>query len=412
MHCKDTLEEAIAATSSTKTKVTILKDITLTEAVTIPSGKWVELDLGSYAISGTTNLITNNGKLDIINGTIEATQTTEANTIITNNSGATLNITGWDILSSSYRIINNKGQMNISSGKLYGVGNINSTNNNLIYNTSSGIIDITGGEFVYSGRGAVIYNANIVDVRNPKVDLTGYYSPHSSSNYYETFFIHNYTASSNSYIKGGTYGETNNFGSLVKNAGTAVIEDTTSNLRYVANNTGNLTIENSTFNTLNYEGKRNGALISSDGTLTIDNMTINESNGYPAVYVAGSTNATIINSHFNKSIYETGSANVYIENCTSIASGNVIRVFGSGTVDIISGVYKSTGSNALYTEGTGTINIGVSGGIPSNNDPLIQGKNYGVYNYENNTNIYFYDGVLRGETAPVYGIITDYEPGY
>ena len=66
----DTLAEAIAAvpTGKVKTTVTIIKNITLSEAVTIPNTKYVELDGGSYTISGTNSLINNNGYLDIISG--------------------------------------------------------------------------------------------------------------------------------------------------------------------------------------------------------------------------------------------------------------------------------------------------------------------------------------------------------
>ena len=72
----ETLAAAIEAvpTTGVKTTVTILKDITLTETegVTIPSDKWVELDIGQNTITGSFsaagNMITNSGKLDIISG--------------------------------------------------------------------------------------------------------------------------------------------------------------------------------------------------------------------------------------------------------------------------------------------------------------------------------------------------------
>ena len=161
------LEDAIAATSSTKTRVTILKNITLTEAITIPSGKWVEFDLGSYSISGTTNLIVNNGKLDIINGTIEATQTTVANTIITNNSGATLNISGGTLNNASsngtkeFLVVNNNGgTLNISGGTLSSRGQsatINMKANGTI-NVSGGVIKNTSptkGQAIYMDHGTL-----------------------------------------------------------------------------------------------------------------------------------------------------------------------------------------------------------------------------------------------------------------
>jgi serine/threonine protein kinase len=64
----DTLAEAIQAVptgTEEKTTVTILKNITLTEAVEIPSNKWVELDGGNHTISGSVSLINNNGKIKL-----------------------------------------------------------------------------------------------------------------------------------------------------------------------------------------------------------------------------------------------------------------------------------------------------------------------------------------------------------
>ncbi len=148
-----TLAAAIAAvpTGSTKTRVTLLKDITLSEAVTIPNNKWVELAGGSYTISGSTSLITNSGKLDIISGTINVSSTETANTIITNASGATLNISGGNLINDCYVanattefivIANSGGTVNITGGSISSRGQSSAINNN------SGTLNVSGGEIV------------------------------------------------------------------------------------------------------------------------------------------------------------------------------------------------------------------------------------------------------------------------
>ena len=91
----------------------------------------------------------------------------------------------------------------------------------------------------------------------------------------------------------------------------------------------------------------------------------------------------------------------------------------SVTANIISGSISSDTSYAIYLYSNTaypntypTLNIGTPGGAPSTTDPVIQGKNYAIYKSNPYPRIYFYDGVIKGETAPVSGSITDYEPGY
>ncbi len=99
----ETLDEAISdgvdVGTTAPTVIHILKDITLTQAVSIPSNKWVELDIQNYTISSSTsNVIENSGKLNIINGTIMGSYvgTAKPNSgyVILSKSGSTLNVSG------------------------------------------------------------------------------------------------------------------------------------------------------------------------------------------------------------------------------------------------------------------------------------------------------------------------------
>ena len=147
----DTLELAIGAvpTTGVKTTITLLKDITLSEAIEIPNGKWVELDGKNYTISGKVSLINNQGKLNIISGTISTSDTGTTNTLITNAKNATLNISGGNLHNNCFVegatteflvIVNNGGTINISGGSLSSYGQSASINNN------SGTLNISGGE--------------------------------------------------------------------------------------------------------------------------------------------------------------------------------------------------------------------------------------------------------------------------
>ena len=157
----ETLAAAIGAvpTTGVKTTVTILKDITVTEATTIPSNKWVELDIGSYTIStntGTFSLFINRGKLDIINGTLYSS----AGYIIENIAGSTLNISGGTLT------YNNSNQTEYKVAEIKG-GTVNITGGLLTCNSKAAVINVKGGILNVSAgqikgsntfKGQAIYN--------------------------------------------------------------------------------------------------------------------------------------------------------------------------------------------------------------------------------------------------------------
>ena len=161
----ETLEDAIAAvpTGKVKTTVTILKNITLSDTLSIPSGKWVELAGSNHTISGSlATLITNSGNLDIIDGTnITTPVMSTTSTLIANASGAILNISGGNLTNPSNKgtlefltVFNNGGTLNITGGVLNSYGQSASINNK-----SNGIINVSDGEIIAhnTSKGQAIY---------------------------------------------------------------------------------------------------------------------------------------------------------------------------------------------------------------------------------------------------------------
>ena len=79
-----------------------------------------------------------------------------------------------------------------------------------------------------------------------------------------------------------------------------------------------------------------------------------------------------------------------------------VHNLGNGVMHIIDATITSTGTNtsniANAAHGvrneSGTIYIGVDGGVPSTTTPSIQGNSAGVYG----TGVYFYDGIVKGKT--------------
>ena len=214
----ETLAAAIAAvpTTGVKTTVTLLKDVTTTETTTIPNNKWVELDIGTYTIqttSGTFSLITNKGKLDIINGNLYSS----AGYIIENFTGSTLNISGGTITynnsnESEYKVAEIKGgTVNITGGLL------SCNSKAAVINVKGGILNVSGGQIKGSNtfKGQAIYN----DGGTTNVSGTAYLENNSQNGTNGRACITNNTGTVN--ITGGTIVSKNN--AAAKNNGTMTI---------------------------------------------------------------------------------------------------------------------------------------------------------------------------------------------
>ena len=160
-NCYTTLAAAVNAvpTTGVKTTIKIIQDITNTAVTIIPSSKWVELDIGEHTISisnGTTNLFSNEGKFDIINGTLYSS----AGYIIYNKANSTLNISGGTLTfdkssDSEHKVIEMMGgTINISGGTL------NCNSKAAVINANGGTLNVTGGRIIGTNtfKGQAIYN--------------------------------------------------------------------------------------------------------------------------------------------------------------------------------------------------------------------------------------------------------------
>ena len=218
----ETLAEAIAnvPTGSVKTRVTLLKNITLTDAITIPNNKWVELAGGSFTIDGDDISITNNGKLDIISGTITSTATA-ANNIITNKSGATLNISGGTINAAGTKQISNSIISNLSGATVNILGG--TLNNNSSAGTNDHTIAANSGEFNIAGGSLNTYGASAaINHSGGTLSISdGEINAHGTSKA-QAIYITGGTVSisGTAYIKNVSHSSTNSRAAIDNNGGT------------------------------------------------------------------------------------------------------------------------------------------------------------------------------------------------
>ena len=153
----DTVADAIShAPNNTQTTITILRDIAVTSAISIPSNKNIILDINSYTLSNYNNadtpVIQNFGTLQIINGTITSNAKQGA---INNKNGGRMTISGGRIIATGLRqaVYNETGGTLEVTGTAYleSVTNERAT----LQNLTGGTVRITGGTIVSKNQQAV-----------------------------------------------------------------------------------------------------------------------------------------------------------------------------------------------------------------------------------------------------------------
>ena len=124
----------------------------------------------------------------------------------------------------------------------------------------------------------------------------------------------------------------------------------------------------------------------STGTMTIDNVNISSSSNRSAIWSERGT-VTI-----------TGGSVITGNN--NLRSTIISKLNGSSvTLNIVDATITSSKVSAIYNS-SGTVNIGVAGGVLNDSTPVIKGENYGIVS--NTSNIYMYDGIIEGKTAPLF----------
>ena len=217
-NCYTTLAAAVNAvpTTGVKTTIRILQDITVTATTTIPNTKYIELNIGNNTIqttSGTYALFTNNGKLDIKDGTLYSS----GGYIIHNKGSATLNISGGTFTynktsDTEHKVIEmDGGTVNITDG------NLSCNSRAAVINANAGVLNISGGTIKGSNtyKGQSIYNNGATTT----ISGTAYLENVSANDGNGRACVHNNAGTVN--ILGGTMISKGN--SAVKNNGTMTI---------------------------------------------------------------------------------------------------------------------------------------------------------------------------------------------
>ena len=199
-----------------------------------------------------------------------------------------------------------------------------------------------------------------------------------------------------------------------------LLTDTNENVTVYASRNVVIDLQNYTLT-----GAGSNPTITNKGTLEITGGTINQTSAYAAIDNAASgrliiSDVNISSTAQRAAVYNLGEGNVTISgnsylssnatgkltlNSVTMDRGTIMNVNTTGIINITGGTVVGTAGLGISNNGTlvlGTMNDGVI----STSEPLIKGESYGVKNY--NT-FKFYDGIIKGRTGSVDGVISEQE---
>ena len=151
----ETIHEAVEAVpNNTQTTIKILKDVTLTQRISVANKKNIVFDIQNCELRSSADMpiIENKGTVTIQNGTIRKTGAQAA----INNNGGTLYITGGNIIASgsgSRQAVYNDGGTTTISGSVH--ISATATDRAAVQN-HKGTVNIIGGTIISSGFSAVL----------------------------------------------------------------------------------------------------------------------------------------------------------------------------------------------------------------------------------------------------------------
>ena len=357
---------------------------------TIPSTSTVTFDLNGKTLNiKAADTFINEGTLNVTGSGVFTAKTSISNKGITNINGGQIAIA-------------NEGTLNVNGGTLSSGSNASTgtttlTSGTISAITNNGTLVIDGGtaSFTNNANGEVTINDGTIN------SFTNYANGIVTMNDGIISGTKSKLNSGTMTIKDGTLKST------ITNGGTMTIEKMTIDLTTsMFTNTGTLVADNLSGTAGNIGSNNKGTMTINNANLTLTNggVTTNFNTGVT------SSEVTINNGTYNVTgQFATATKGTINLNGATVTTNNNVAGVSGGTLNINTGTYTTTGSNAVNIS-SGTVNIGTEDTNVSLTNPTITSESYAVYQTGGNVN--FYDGKLIGKTAPVYGKINEYEPGY
>ena len=405
-----------------------------------------ELDTIGRIDSTLGNIFENNGTLNISSSKYISEKASIESSIVKNNENATLSITGgtftkyYDNLGyrqiNSGSIVTNDGIANVTGGKffansLYTIGGDSSKNgiysSSVFVNNETGVLTVTGGEYdgisanTTVSTGELIYNygtATFTDITSSNSHIGKNTGTLTMNNVIMPTLL-----SINKY-----HDRTNGSHPALRNTGELIITDSSFSAQtsFVDNDGGNVTIERTlidrtsdgyTYQTGGTDYKNSHVIrnlnTNNDCVVDITDSFIYNKGSGEVIYNAGNTNITnSLLEAYNNNVITSAGGTLIVDD--SKATGKNTTVSLSSTTATIKGESSIISTNGVAIGlSSSTLDLGEpisdDGGV-SQTYPLVQGSTYGVSNSSSTFN--FYDGIIKGKTNRVSGVINNIEPGY
>ncbi|MBQ2937424.1 MAG: InlB B-repeat-containing protein [Clostridia bacterium] len=357
----DSLQTAIteAGENETLQLVKSINTLITDDTIIIETEKDVVLDLNGNEITfGQANAIKNMGTLTIEDSSESKTGGMRSliGNVISNEEGATLNITGGTITTTLQEIttLDNKGIFLMEGGTIDATG----SSSIAIKNQGIGEVTLKGGtvktEPDENGKG--IYNSSIGAV----------------------------------IVEGGTViGD--EYGIYNTSAGTITVSD------------GTVSATNDYYSNSAIYSSSNGEIVITGGTLTSNNDGIyNNSTG--TVRMTGGSIITTNNGIYNN----YGTLTITGGSIVSDEKIGIINDYGTATLE---GVTITANEYVGVYNAYGILTIGTKDGNVSTTVPSITGGEEGLNTHSAGTT-YFYDGIIKGSTIAISGNVTEVETNY
>lgn len=329
------------ASSNTKEKIVLLKDIN--ESISIVAGKNIELDLGGKSIENNSNVIVNEGTIDIKNG---------------------------DITSESGKAIYNKGTVTIDGC-------------NLLSRTVNTVVNVSGSSLTVNGESTIsslsTANATISNQSNSTVIIN------NGTISAVTKEAVNNLAGAKLYVNGGTITSDSYRG--VTNKGEVEVSGG------IVKSTSNQGINNASGATIKITG---GTIKSSSGNSINNNGTLNIQGG--TIGNTESTSSTIYN-NTSGAINITG-GEIITNNSIAVYSKNIIEISGGKIISHSSNAINNYGGTVTISGDAEITDDGNSACIYNQQEGtiLITG---GTITEEIRHAIYLKNGTLRIEDGTI-----------
>ena len=187
-----------------------------------------------------------------------------------------------------------------------------------------------------------------------------------------------------------------------------ILNDVTERFSVLANQNIYLNIGNYTIS-----AEQSAPVVENEGTIRMNNGTItsNTTQGAINVHASGTftmSGGSIIATGTRQAIYNNGGTTVISGNAYLSAASSergTVHNLANGNLTILGGTIVSRNFSAV-TNDAGMVVLGEKDGTSSTTTPVLQGKIYGLKNYNDAnttvTNFKFYDGVVMGRTGSFY----------